>query len=86
MSLNRAQKVKKLANAIKDYRGKKHPVSNVWVVRPKPAARRRVEHWLGELGLDTVEGMRDIDGFKTFPEFHEWLRGLRAVDNSFLNH
>lgn len=71
--MTRNIKIKKLANAIRDYRGAYNATTLVWRVRPIPAAKVRVEKWLGELGLNVAATMPAIDGFKTKEEFNAWL-------------
>jgi hypothetical protein len=71
------EKIRKLTAACTDYRGKFHPVTKAWIVRPKPLARGRVEKWLAELGRDPAADIPRIDAFRTFQEFYQLLAEIR---------
>jgi hypothetical protein len=71
------EKIRKLNNAVTEWRGKFHPVSKAWIVRPKPAAKGRVEKWLVELGRDPSADLPRIESFRTFQEFFQFLAEVR---------
>ena len=74
--MNRAEKFKKLENAVKEYRGVFHPVSKKWIRPPDISKRASIYRWLGELGCDVGISVLKIDGFKTFSEMPTWISGL----------
>jgi hypothetical protein len=74
--MSRAEKIKKLGNAIREYRGQFHPRSEKWIYTPKPAALERVKAWVSRLGLDVQESVQRVNGFKSFAEFHNWISSL----------
>lgn len=73
--MTRNDRLHKLGNAIREYRGAKG-VHGKWIRPPNPGAQARVERWLAELGLDVTTHMAAIDGFKTREEFDAWMRSL----------
>jgi hypothetical protein len=75
--MTRANKIRKLGNAIREYRGRYHGDSGKWIDPPKPTAYSRILHWLGELKLPDINAALDkIDNFKTFDEMRQWLSAL----------
>lgn len=75
MTLTRAERITKLANAVRDLRG----VDGFIKRSPRPAARYRVTSWLERLlksGDEIREAMRKIESFKTYDEFQEWVKML----------
>lgn len=72
--MTRYEKLHKLSNAIKEYRGKKNEATGKWIDQPKPSARKRVERWLAELGMNPASEIQRIDGFKTYAEFFTWIK------------
>lgn len=71
--MTRGQRLSKLGNAIREYRGRYYESTGKWIQRPKPTVRPKIEKWLKSLGLDVDESMKAIDGFKNFPEYHAWM-------------
>lgn len=74
--MSRAEKIQKLGNAIRSYRGLKSLSTGKWSVPPKTGARLGVAKWLAALGLDVPSSMEKIDGFKTVSEFNSWISSL----------
>lgn len=80
--MTRSEKVRKLANAIRDYRGitstpVNTPADEVkWKKAPHQNDLPRVFKWLTSLGLDATSAVKEIDGFKTFAEFRQWIAAL----------
>lgn len=77
--MNRANRIRKLTHAIKDYRGSYVPGSNPrrWIRTPQPDARKRVLKWLEALGVaDPLEALRTIDGFESLTQMQAWLSSL----------
>jgi hypothetical protein len=73
--MNRNEKLKKLGNAIKGYRGLKDPKSGAWQVTPKPADRARVLRWAGELKLP-ADTLAKVNAFKSVGEYSAWIKSL----------
>lgn len=71
--MTRSQKISKLANAVRAYRGMYHWNSKLWIHPPQMTARNRVVKWCERLGLDVSESLNKIDAFKDLPEFWDWL-------------
>lgn len=84
--MTRAEKIKKLANAIKEYRGsyrkeptKDNPDAVKWIRGPKPHEIIRVKLWLSKLRVNvTPELISRIDGFKSKDEFFSFLQELES--------
>lgn len=79
--MTRAQRILKLAHAIKEYRGSYVPGSEPkkWIRHPKPAARERIEKWLKELHVtDLDEAFVAIDGFYDAEAMRAWLKNLET--------
>lgn len=74
--MTKAEKINKLAGAVKDYRGTTTIDGNHWIRTPKPKAWRRIERWLTELGRDPAQERATIDAFKHRDEMDAWLRGM----------
>ena len=74
--MSRDERINKLANAVREYRGVTDARTGAWVQTPKPKAELRVARWLEELGIDADEGISMIRSFKTFTEFRSWLKSL----------
>lgn len=76
--MTRTEKIKKLSNAVKRYRGSYRSNDKVWIRRPEKAALSSVATCLMRLGIPwTLEQQAKVDGFKTLPEFHAWLAELQ---------
>lgn len=74
--MNRAERIHKLANAIRRYRGAKATTADdcKWRTPPNAKAKDDIYRWLARLQLPIVESMARIDSFKTVAEFNAWLR------------
>jgi hypothetical protein len=76
--MSRTDKIKKLANAIREYRGLRDIQSKKWIRSPKPSAGIRVVKWLTELGLNAQVEFVRVNTFTKVSEFHEWLKQLET--------
>lgn len=79
--MTRNEKIRKLANAVKDFRGLYLPPmrrhDKPQCIRPKQdGAMSRVCLWLERLNLPVDETLHQIRSFKSYQEFNEWLRTL----------
>ena len=78
--MTRIQKISKLANAIRAYRGMFRPCRSgskkSWIRNPQPSVRKRIVLWLERLHLDVAESLLKIDGFESFDEMRSWLNSL----------
>ena len=74
--MSKNEKLKKLENAIGDYRGRFNIASEKWIKAPKIEAEKRVLKWLSELGLAAPEYFEAVKGFKTFEEMRTFLKSL----------
>lgn len=81
MALTRTEKVTKLANAIREYRGMYHAETKAWIHAPKKAAVERVKVWLERLHLDQCKSLSLIEGFKSFDQFNTWLRSIAQKES-----
>lgn len=82
--MTRSEKIHKLANAIRDYRGgtssQPGAVKVVWKHAPQPHKLKRIRELLGLLQYDLEEQdffVKQIDGFKTYAEFDVWIGKLK---------
>lgn len=73
--MTRQEKIRKLTNAIRRYRGKHNgrTVGFRWIVPPQPHEVAKVIRWVKELDLPIASSMEAIENFKTFDEFNKWL-------------
>lgn len=74
--MTRTEKITKLANAIRDYRGAFHADTGVWIRGPQYMAASRVIRWLERLGVNAKDGMEAINGFRTLDQFRAWMKQL----------
>lgn len=74
--MTKAEKRRKLCNAIRKYRGAYHPESKKWIRAPQPLLASMVRLWLARNRINVVEGMERIDNFSTATEFHNWINSL----------
>lgn len=78
--MNRNEKIRKLASAVKDYRGRYlDPTANrpgKWLVQPQPSALPRLKKAINRLGLPVAETVSRIEAFKSYAEFNNWIREL----------
>ncbi len=83
--MTRSERIRKLASAIKDYRGAYVEGSNPpkWIRRPDLTVKFRIEGWLKRLGIrkqsDHLIAFRDIDAFKSHAEMNAWLESLEKA-------
>jgi len=76
--MTRAEKLKKLGNAVKEWRGMS--ANGKWLIRPNENAVFRVDRWLKELGFtddikraDTVSMLSE---FKKWEDYYAWIKTL----------
>lgn len=74
--MTRTEKIRKLANAVKDYRGSYSERDGHWIRPPQINAIARVRTWLKRLRLPDQESIEKINRFRSLAEFHEWLKEL----------
>ena len=77
--MSRAEKIQKLGNAIRAFRGCRR--GEQWVTSPKPDAANRVVKYLAALGMNVEEqksAFSQIINFQTFPELDAWIVKLDA--------
>jgi hypothetical protein len=81
--MTRTEKKRKLANAIREYRGINTITKNKdgteevkWLSAPRKKVKDRIVKWLNEFKFNVEETMKKIDDFKTFDEFNAWLRSF----------
>jgi hypothetical protein len=75
--MNRNEKLRKLGNAIREYRGRWNSVTGKWINPPKPEKEERIFHWLTQLNVpEPIPAMADIQEFKTFEEMRAWMNTL----------
>lgn len=75
--MSRAEKIRKLVNAIKAFCGCK--VGDKFLRTPQPHAARRVVKWLDDLGFTVAEvnaQFGKIVSFSSYEELNAWVRGL----------
>lgn len=80
--MTRSEKITKLANAIREYRGSYVPNSEPrkWIRHPKPGAKERVLQWLERLGVkDKIAAMQSVDGFVNIDDMLAYLTELEDV-------
>ncbi|MCK9587752.1 MAG: hypothetical protein M0Q93_00130 [Terrimicrobiaceae bacterium] len=74
--MNRAEKLKKLENAVKEYRGTYHPNTKKWIRPPKVAAKLAIQKYCELLGIDFEAAILSIDNFQTFAQMRTWFSSI----------
>jgi len=83
--MSRAEKIQKLSNAVKSYRGIATPIVGPnkvlvrWTIEPQPDKQKVIVGWLLDLGRthEQIEAdAKAIDGFTTLKEFNAWINSL----------
>lgn len=75
--MTKTEKLRKLGNAIREYRGAFNPASGKWIRSPKPNKVERILYWLELLGVqEPIVSLADIQEFKTFSEMRKWLANI----------
>lgn len=78
--MKRHEKLHKLANAIREYRGQYDPKTGIWKHAPRPTVEERMLKWLKILRpTNWLKDSAAIDGFKTFHEFRAWMKKVEGV-------
>lgn len=75
--MSRTEKLSKLANAVRDYRGATNNAQ--WQRPPKHAEIERVKRWLRRLDLDVDACLTRINNFTTCDEFDRWMKSLSEI-------
>ena len=74
--MTRNQRIAKLANAIREYRGRWNPKTKKWVQPPNPAKKANMVRWASTIGLHTLMVVHNADNFATMDEFDRWIRDI----------
>ena len=81
--MSRNEKLHKLANAIREFRGahepkptKANPLGIRWRRAPNPMAEIRVRTWLDRLDIETPANLERIRNFKILDDMNDWIRSL----------
>ena len=74
--MSRTEKLAKLRNAIRSYRGLKSTTTGKWQQPPNPSAKLAIKKWAEALGRPVEETINKIDSFKLVSEFNAWISSL----------
>ena len=76
--MTRTQRIEKLSNAIRAYRGVIHKIGKEtkYKTAPDKYKIKAIERYAGELLLDIRATVAIIDSFKTSDEFNTWIRTI----------
>lgn len=78
--MTRDEKIRKLANAVRDFRGKyvlkSDGTPGKWVRPPQHMEVTRVVTWIKALGLPEEPTLHHIRSMKSWQEFNEWVKTL----------
>lgn len=77
--MTRNQKLGKLKNAIRRYRGLYMTDTKKWINAPQKSAEANVRNWLHQLGFpsESINGQLDmINSFQDLQQFNLWLGEL----------
>ena len=74
--MTRNQRIAKLANAIREYRGRWNPKTKKWVQPPNPSKKSNIVRWACELGLHAPMVILNADNFATMDEFNRWIKDI----------
>lgn len=72
--MTKEQKLKKLGNAVRAYRGSTNGVGGSWIRLPEIEKSAAVKKWCSELGIEN--GLDKVNSFKAYSEFYNWLRSI----------
>jgi hypothetical protein len=73
--MTRCERIKKLANAVKAYRGSYNPRTGKWISPPQLHRRDDVVKWLKSLRTEEQiwDDLKQIVAFKAISEFDKWI-------------
>lgn len=71
--MTRTARIRKLRQAIIDYRGIYNAANGKWRQPPQHAAIERVKNWLAELGQDVPAMVERIDRFRHVDDMSKFL-------------
>jgi hypothetical protein len=72
--MTKQERIHKLVNAVKRYRGAYDEQTKVWFRQPKKPERASVITWLQKIKVNNVEAaIQFIDKCKSWNEFNNWL-------------
>ena len=78
--MTRPERIRKLANAIRMYRGATSTppgaIVKKWKRAPQKAVGGIVRDHLQQLGRDVEADMKAIDAFETHTQFEDWIKTL----------
>lgn len=74
--MTRTEKIRKLGNAIKDYRGLYRETTGEWIYPPKYEAMSRIVVWLERLKLPVQNSLDTINNFKSIKDYKNWVQSL----------
>lgn len=80
--MTRAEKLRKLGNAVREYRGVYLPHTGKWVRPPNQGKAKNILYWLDRLGVPEADrgwALKDIQEFKSYDEFRAWMRTADAA-------
>jgi hypothetical protein len=79
--MTRNQRIHKLANAIRAYKGKKQDIKDEhYLVRPQPARINDIKRHLTALGLNVKTSVTKINKFLVFDDLHQFILKLDNHD------
>jgi hypothetical protein len=70
--MSKNEKICKLFNAVKQWRGVKNGKTGKWIKMPVTKAKARVERWMGELRIP-LSKIEELASMKTYGDFKVWL-------------
>jgi hypothetical protein len=83
--MTRNEKLKKLGNAIREYRGVYYSHTGKWKRPAKPEKEGNILIWLERLGIqEPMPMIADIQEFKNFDQMREWLSRLSTSQGKAL--
>lgn len=80
--MTKAEKIGKLARAVKDWRGATDAKTGKWRRPPQPKAVERVLVWITRLGMNPERTLPFLAGLKSYDDFNAFLRDLGKYDPS----
>lgn len=76
--MTRGQKISKLANAIRAFKGlfQDTPYNRIWIHHPQPARIEGIIKWASRLRLNVFEVEKRVKGFTHPDDLRMWLNQL----------
>jgi hypothetical protein len=77
--MSRYEKINKLANAIRRWRGMVNASTGKWHRPPAEKELDKVQNWLVKLNLPVQETLQELCDMTTYDQFEDWLKKINNL-------